>query len=90
MQEESGDEEDPEQEQEGAAYAKHRDELDNEQDQKSKQKDTEENSLEQAADEAADSDEESDHEVDAVHQWHPRNPYRIRMDFPDLLSENLI
>lgn len=30
-----------------------------------------------------------DEEYDPVQLWHPRNPYRVRMDLPDLLSENV-
>ena len=33
---------------------------------------------------------EEDEEVDAVDQWHPRNPYQVRMDLPDVLTDALI
>ena len=43
-----------------------------------------------SGDEEEDEEEESEDEYDPVQQWHPRNPYRVRMDLPDLLSENLV
>jgi hypothetical protein len=27
--------------------------------------------------------------ADAVAKWHPRNPYQVRVDLPDLLAEEL-
>jgi len=32
---------------------------------------------------------EEDEEVDPVDQWHPRNPYQVRMDLPDVLTDAL-
>ena len=34
-------------------------------------------------------DVEEEEEVDAVDQWHPKNPYQVRMDLPDVLSDAL-
>ena len=36
-----------------------------------------------------DDDIEDDEEVDPVDQWHPRNPYQVRMDLPDVLTDAL-
>ena len=36
-----------------------------------------------------DDDTEDNEEVDPVDQWHPRNPYQVRMDLPDVLTDAL-
>ncbi|KAL0023671.1 hypothetical protein WJX77_011852 [Trebouxia sp. C0004] len=34
-------------------------------------------------------DADEDEDFDAVDQWHPRNPYQVRMDLPDVLTDAL-
>lgn len=34
-------------------------------------------------------DNEDDAEFDPVAEWHPNNPYQVRTDLPNILSEQL-
>ena len=45
------------------------------------------NSSSASADYGVDAEEEED--VDPLTQWHPNNPYQVRTDLPNILSESL-
>lgn len=34
-------------------------------------------------------EDEEEEEFDPVAEWHPNNPYQLRSDLPDILSEDL-
>ncbi|DBA75980.1 TPA: hypothetical protein ACH3X2_008914 [Trebouxia sp. C0005] len=51
--------------------------------------DEEEDEVSAESSQNSEDDIEEDEEVDAVDQWHPRNPYQVRMDLPDVLTDAL-
>ena len=51
--------------------------------------DEEEDEVSADSSQTSEDDIEEDEEADAVDQWHPRNPYQVRMDLPDVLTDAL-
>ena len=51
--------------------------------------DEEEDEVSADSSQTSEDDIEEDEEVDAVDQWHPRNPYQVRMDLPNVLTDAL-